>query len=170
MPANQYSLQTLSGWMRRSFLLLVFNAPVLQCPLCCLYSLQAVLSLILGHWCVLCLEIRLRWRCDVYPLGSHLDSLYQSASLSKKNNAVPARWITLVGGYVPLRTRCRVNQCSATKLRRIKFKFTKKEKSWSRQNCSNWWNKDDHKFRVHYQHFIFVLVYLTMTKQKRSSA
>lgn len=57
-PANQYSHSSLSGWMQRSFfLLLVFfffcalfeiSVPVLECLPLCLDSPRAVLSLILG--------------------------------------------------------------------------------------------------------------------------
>lgn len=146
-PANQYSHWSLSGWMQRSFfLLLVFlfkiSVHVLECLPFCLDSLRAVLSLILGHWCVLCSETRLRRRCDFCPLGSRLDGLSQSASSSEQNHCSSSM------NHPSGRLRSLADEVSSKPFQRRTCEWfisisQKGNQTWCWRNRSNRWNKDD---------------------------
>lgn len=156
-PANQCSHWSLSGWMQRSFFLLLvffffctlfeFSVPVLECLPLCLDSPRAVLSLILGHWCVLCLETRLRRRCDVCPLGSRLDGLFQSASSSEQNHCSSSM------NHPSGRLRSLADEVSSKPFQRRTcegfISYSEKgNQTWCWRNRSNRWNKD-------YQDFFF---------------
>lgn len=118
------------------FLLLFFPALVLKCPLCLLYSLRAAPCLILGHWCVLCMETWLRRRCDVCPLGV-TSTAFTNQPHRLNGSTVPSRWIILLSRHVLLWKRCPVNWFSAMKLWQINFKFKKENMTGSGQKWSN---------------------------------
>lgn len=82
--------------------------PVCALPaVCWMFPLLsgAVLGLILGCWCVMCLEIWLRRRCDVYlRLWGVVVAAFFNRSQRLTKTIVPAKWITATGNHVSVQT------------------------------------------------------------------